>query len=423
MRGVIRSVTIVLAGAAMLLMPTASGFEAAAGQSGGSAQASGDRAKLVGTYELVTTETRDATGKWSPIPDYNSNGYIIYAETGHMGVHIMPKVRAKFAANPPTASEAQAALRGYAAYFGSFAVHDNERDKFVVHHRLGHINARAEVDVRRYYDFVTTPNGSQRLILTPPPEDGGPKEKATRRIVWQRMPDAPLSAEEKKFVGFYKLLYTDSYRTMNGKEVFHGNKVETRAGTSYIIYTASGHMMVHLMDREGRTGYAGAEPTPDEALKAYRSYGGYFGRFRTYENQRPAFVYHSQQGSLNPSSYSEQKRFYQFTGQRPAAGRTTEPQRRGRAGRRTSLLGASGSDPVAQDRPGGPARQGRQAGQARRPEAVRGPATDTRTIAVGLRLRANVEREQLVLLSHVHDPVRDGRGRPGGIPAGRDVEA
>jgi hypothetical protein len=72
--------------------------------------------------------------------------------------------------------------------------------------------------------------------------------------------------------------------------------------------------MVHLMDRQGRTKWAGAEPTPEEALKAYRSYGGYFGRFRTYENQNPPFVYHSQQGSLNPGGYGEQKRFYQFNG-------------------------------------------------------------------------------------------------------------
>jgi hypothetical protein len=72
--------------------------------------------------------------------------------------------------------------------------------------------------------------------------------------------------------------------------------------------------MVHLMNREGRTNYAGAQPTPAEALQAYRSYSGYFGRFRTYENQHPRFVYHSQLGSLNPGGYSEQKRFYEFTG-------------------------------------------------------------------------------------------------------------
>ena len=73
-----------------------------------------DRARFIGTYELVTIEMKDpASGKWSPTPNFNSNGYIIYADTGHMGVHIQPKVRPRFAANVPTGEEAQAALRGH----------------------------------------------------------------------------------------------------------------------------------------------------------------------------------------------------------------------------------------------------------------------------------------------------------------------
>src|SRR5260370_36648526 len=163
-----------------------------------------------------------------------------------MGVHMQPKVRARFAASAPTAQEAQAALRGYTAYFGSFTVNDKEKEKFIVHRRFGQIDPGGGMDAKRFYDFVTTPNGSQRLILTPAPADGGGKDKATRRLIWQRMPDAPLSAEEKKFVGFWRLLYTDSYRSKDGKEVFHGDKNETRAGTSYIVYPPPGHRTVHL---------------------------------------------------------------------------------------------------------------------------------------------------------------------------------
>lgn len=311
MSNVTRSLNAGLAVAAMALVPAAFGIRLEAEQ--GAASAMSDRARMVGTWELVTTEVRDPkTGQWAPTPNYNSNGYIIYADTGHMGVHIMPKVRARFTSSPPTGEQAQTALRGYTAYFGSFTV--NDKDKLVIHHRFGMINPGGDTDFRRYYDFVTMPNGSQRLILTPVPADGGGKDKATTRIVWNRMLDAPLSPEQQKFVGFWRLLYTDSYRTKDGKEVFHGDRNETRAGTSYIIYTRSGHMMVHLMNKEGRVKYAGPQPTPAEALQAYRSYAGYFGRFVTYENQTPPFVYHSQQGSLNPGAYSEQKRFYQFTG-------------------------------------------------------------------------------------------------------------
>ena len=189
------------------------------------------------------------------------------------------------------------------------------------------------------------PNGNQRLVLTPPPAGGGGKEKAARRVVWQRMPEAPLSAEEKKFVGSYRLRYTDSYRTKDGKEVFHGTRNETRAGTSYIIYTSSGHMMAHLMDREGRTKYAGAQPTPDEALKAYRSYSGYFGRFGP---TRP-----TRHGSCTTASRARSIPELQRTaavlsarGKRPEARRATEPQRRRRARGWAPVLGEAGARQV-----------------------------------------------------------------------------
>jgi hypothetical protein len=301
--------------AAVMSMPIALGVRAMAAPGGAAAALApmSDRAKFVGTYGLVTTEVRDASGKWTQTPNFNSNGYITYSDTGHMGVHIMPKIRARFAAAQPTPEEAKAALQGYTAYFGSFTVDDQETS--VVHHRVGQINPGGEGDAKRFYDFVPDPRGGgERLILTPAPAGGGGKDRATNRLVWERLPNAPLSAEARKFVGVYKLLYTDTLRMKDGKEVFHGDKNYTRAGTSYIIYTPTGHMMVHLMNNSGRTKYAGAQPTPDEALQAYRSYSGYFGRFVTYENQNPPFVIHSQQGTTAPGGYSDQKRFYRFTG-------------------------------------------------------------------------------------------------------------
>ena len=267
-----------------------------------------DRATFVGTYRLVQTEVKDEKGQWTRTPTFNSVGYITYADTGHMGVHIMPRNRPRFAANQPTPEEALAAIRGYTAYFGSFTV--DESRKIVTHKRVGTIRPGPPPDFLRYYEFT-----GDRLILMPVPANNGTREQATNRLVWERMPNAPLSGEEKKFLGFHKLLYTDTYRMKDGKEIFHGDKVYTRAETSYIIYTPTGHMMVHLMDNKGRTEYAGAQATPQEALAAYRTYGGYFGRFTTYENHNPAFVLHNQQGTLRPGGENDAtKRFYQFKG-------------------------------------------------------------------------------------------------------------
>src|SRR5262249_35191635 len=125
---------------------------------------------------------------------------------------------------------------------------------------------------------------------------------------------ANLSAEAKKFVGVRKLLYTDRYTEKDGKMIAHGEKNETRAG-SWIIFTPTGHMMVHLMDKSGRpTTGGGRGGSPDQALAVYRSYTGYFGRFTLHDNEKPRYVVHNQEGTTNPGRESDAKRFYEFNG-------------------------------------------------------------------------------------------------------------
>ena len=272
---------------------------------GAAAQPGSDQATFVGTYRLVGTEVKDASGTWSPVQAPERIGYITYSDRGYMGVATMQKNRAKFAGDEPTPEEALEALRGYNGYYGPYTV--NEEGGFVVHHRVGQIDPGGEVDAKRFYDFV-----ENRLMLTPAPASGG-KEQAARRIVWERLPDPELSGEAKRFVGARRLLYTDRYTERDGRLVAHGERNESRAG-SYIIYTPTGHMMVHLMPKEGRTPYAGETPTPEEALAAYRSWGGYFGRFTVPENEDPKYVIHHQEGRLNPGTESDAQRFYQLDG-------------------------------------------------------------------------------------------------------------
>ena len=310
-----RSPRTALIVAAVVCLPIAFGVRAAGVPAGAreaaktaAIQTGSDRAKLVGTYALVTSEVKDANGTWRPTPNFDSTGYITYSDTGYMGVHVMPQNRSTFAGNQPTPEEAREALRGYTAYYGPYTVHDDESAQFVVHHRVGQMNPGGQADAKRFYDFV-----GNRLILTPAPASGG-KAQATRHIVWERLPDAQLSAESSRFVGFRQLLYTDRYTERDGRVVTHGQRNEGRAG-SYIIYTPTGHMMVHLMDKEGRTAYAGGTPTPEEALATYRSYGGYFGRFTVYENATPQYVVHNQEGRPRPpGTPADAERLYLLDG-------------------------------------------------------------------------------------------------------------
>jgi hypothetical protein len=58
---------------------------------------------------------------------------IVYTPGGFVGVHFPRLDRAPFAADTPTADEAEAALRGYIGYFGALSVYPGE----VAHNVLG----------------------------------------------------------------------------------------------------------------------------------------------------------------------------------------------------------------------------------------------------------------------------------------------
>ena len=175
-----------------------------------------------------------------------------------------------------------------------------------LHHRVGLISPGVFGDTKRFYDLE-----GDRLILTVAPANGD-KQQATTHVIWERLPDAQLSTEAQKFVGFRQLTHIDRYTERNGSIVAHSDRNENAAG-SYVIYTATGHMMVHLMQQD-RTAYAGATPTPEEALAAYRSYTNYFGPFSVYEDADPPYVVHEQIGQLNPRAPSDQLRLYQIDG-------------------------------------------------------------------------------------------------------------
>ena len=305
-----KTLRIVVAGAGLAAWAGPALAESPAGEAVVEAQATattGERERVVGTYRMVGRRVKSEAGSWNDVADFDSVGYITYSDRGYMGVHVMPNGRPPFVGDGPTPDEALAALDGYAAYYGPFSTHEDEDGQYLIHHRTGQIDPGGEVDAKRYYDI-----DGDRLVLTPAADDGS-KRNATRQVLWERVPDVPLSGEAQRFVGFRQLLHTDRYAEREGELVRHDQRNESRAG-SYIMYTPTGHMMVHLMAREGRTPYAGSTPTPDEALAAYRSYGGYFGRFTVHEDADPPYVVHHIEGRPRPSDPNDTDRLYELDG-------------------------------------------------------------------------------------------------------------
>jgi hypothetical protein len=256
--------------------------------------------RFVGTWKLVSVEQRNAKGEVIPAAGtQNPAGYIIYDPAGYMAVSIYPVVRKKYAGAQPTDEEAVAALTGYTAYFGTFTI--NEKEQAITHHLEGSLNAAMAADQRRAFEFA-----GNRLTLKPPAAANGNQT----RLTWERVPDVTnASAEQRRFVGFWKLV-SNERRNQKG-EVLSSNPGQF----GYIIYTNAGFMMVHMV-QPNRKPYAGGQPTPQEARENLRTYTNYLGPF--YVHQTDGYVVHDQVGSLSAGrlSPSPQQRYYEFSGNR-----------------------------------------------------------------------------------------------------------
>ena len=302
MRKNVLALVVVLASAPFLLHESARAQTAgASGQPLAKAPAAKSlKSRFVGAWKLVSIETRNAKGEVVPpaAGAGSRTGYIIYDPAGYVAVSIMPASRKKNAAAQISADEAKAAIAGYAAYFGTFT--PDEAGGFVTHHLEGSLNPGMAPDQKRFFEFA-----GDKLTLQPPPAANGNKT----RLTWQRLPDANLNAEQRKFVGFWKLV-SNERKDETGK-VLGSNPGQT----GYIIYTPAAFMMVQMM-QPNRKPYAGADPTPDEALQTIRTYTNYLGPF--YVHQSDGYVIHDQVATLNMGRIgpSPQQRWYQFVGNR-----------------------------------------------------------------------------------------------------------
>ena len=89
-----------------------------------------------------------------PVPGRGANpqGIINYDPSGHMAVQVAPDKERSKAGAAPTPDEAQAALSGYIAYFGTYSI--DARARTVTHHRQGSVQPGDTADLVRGYEFV-----------------------------------------------------------------------------------------------------------------------------------------------------------------------------------------------------------------------------------------------------------------------------
>ena len=227
--------------------------------------------RFSGVWKLVGEETRDASGRPVAGPNAASGGrfgFIVYDPAGYVGVTIAWSNRPAFTGKASTLDEARAAMASYNSYWGSFAV--NESRGLVTHQTFGALSPSfSGTDQVRAFTF-----DGNRLTLRPPVATNGDQ----RTLTWERVPDLPdLTPTHRRLIGFWKLISLES-RTGNGVATL------TNPGmTGFLVYTASGHVMVHMMDPYRRRN-VGEVPTPEETMATYRTYTSYFGPYTVSES-------------------------------------------------------------------------------------------------------------------------------------------
>lgn len=252
-------------------------------------------ASFHGAWELASIVRYAADGE-ELSRNEESTGFIMYDPAGYMGVVIQGADRQPATGRPATPEDGLAAYRSYTAYFGTFSVDDEAGA--VTHHLRASMNANAAgEDYVRKYEFA-----DDTLTLQPPAgADGG-----TVRLTWRRLPElSELTGEHRRFVGFWHFGRLER-RDDTGEDL----PVERTWVDGFIIYTASGHMAVHLV-RPDRQPFADGRPTPEEAASAIRSYISYFGPYTIHGDD--GFVVHHRSGCWYPSCMdTDAQRFYEF---------------------------------------------------------------------------------------------------------------
>ena len=283
--------------------PTSDNSAAAPGANGGALTR-----EFPGTWELVSIDLKDASGDPMPAPappgfgSGGATGQLVAGRDGFIGLAIMQQGRTKGEELSP--EEAVTDVDAYTAMFGTYSVVDSSN--LVTVQIQGSRDPRLTGTVQT---SVVTLSGDTMTMELPLSASG-----IQPAYHWRKLPELTgLTPTHERVIGFWRHVPNE------------GDTAEDpplRPG--FIIYSAAGRMMVHLMGPE-RSVYAGLAPTPEEAQATVGSYTSYFGPFSV--DEAGGYFVHHRIGHTNdltdrPKTErrtgldTDAQRFYEFVGNR-----------------------------------------------------------------------------------------------------------
>jgi hypothetical protein len=135
---------------------------------------------FVGTWKLISFETRRSDGAVNYPLGKDLQGLIMYDGKGYWSCHIMGKNRPAFAWGKGTPEEIKAAFEGALCYWGTYDI--DEKEKILKLHIIDSLypNWRG-ADQKRFYEF----SGNRYSIKTPPMRAG--EVEIVSVLVWERV--------------------------------------------------------------------------------------------------------------------------------------------------------------------------------------------------------------------------------------------
>lgn len=133
-----------------------------------------------GTWQLVSAETRTASGEVSYPFGRNARGYLIYGQDGYMAVAIMGADRIKFTTadvRGGTSEEKLTAFDTYLSYCGTYKVRG---DKVVHQIELSLFPNWSGTEQERFFELT----GDQLILRTAPMALEGTQR--TAQLIWHR---------------------------------------------------------------------------------------------------------------------------------------------------------------------------------------------------------------------------------------------